>query len=78
MTKTRRPTPKSPTIPTRGLAAATGLVVPPGLWLVAPVAALIVLVAEIVLAAIVVLSALFGSDRISRRAFQVLGRKCRP
>lgn len=72
MTKSRRPTPP---VQARGLATVAGLAVPQGLlWLVAPTAVLTMVLVEITLAVIIVLTALYGPERVSRRAFLMLGR----
>jgi hypothetical protein len=75
MTKTHPATRAMLHVRSRGLAAAAGVAVPTGLWLVAPTAALTLLLVEVALTVITVLAALFGPEHVSQRAFRILGSR---
>jgi hypothetical protein len=75
MTKPQHATRSTLLIPAHGLAAAAGVAVPTGLWLVAPTVSLTLLLVEVALTVIIVLAALFGPEHVSQRAFRILGSR---
>lgn len=72
MTKEHRATRVDPQVSPHGLAAVSGIAIPVGLWHIAPVAALILLLIEATVTMIIMLAALFGPEHVSQRAFRIL------
>lgn len=73
MTKAQHATRANAPIWPRGLAAASGIAIPAGLWHLAPVAALTLIFIEVAVTMTIVLAALFGPEHVSQRAFRILG-----